>query len=102
MKNDEYLFKVIQTPHNSEKSVRLADNHRQYTFKVISEATKADVKQAVERLFDVKVVTVNSTKLKNIKKRNMRTGRVGTKRGYKKMYVTLAEGEQITFVTEGA
>lgn len=99
---EEYLYKVIQAPHTSEKSVRLAEKHRQYVFRVLPKANKKDVKDAIEKIFDVKVTAVRSMTLKLRKVRNMRTGKWMTKSGYKKMYVTLAEGQQINFVSEGS
>ena len=53
------LSKVILMPHVSEKSVMIADNVKQQTFKVASNATKKDVKEAIEKLFEVEVTNVN-------------------------------------------
>jgi len=53
------LSKVILMPHVSEKSVMIADNVKQQTFKVASTATKKDVKEAIEKLFEVDVIKVN-------------------------------------------
>ncbi len=53
------LSKVILMPHVSEKSVMIADNVKQQTFKVATSATKKDVKEAIEKLFEVDVVNVN-------------------------------------------
>ena len=53
------LSKIILMPHVSEKTVMIADNVKQQTFKVASTATKKDVKEAIEKLFDVDVVKVN-------------------------------------------
>ena len=53
------LSKVILMPHVSEKSVMIADNVKQQTFKVAAKATKSEVKKAIEKLFDVEVVSVN-------------------------------------------
>ena len=53
------LSKIILMPHVSEKSVMIADNVKQQTFKVASSATKKDVKNAIEKLFEVDVVKVN-------------------------------------------
>ena len=100
--NEEYLYKIIRAPHSSEKSARIADKYRQYVFRVLPKATKKEVKTAVEKIFKVKVICVHSSNLKSRKVRNMRTGKWMNKKGYKKAYVTLAEGEQINFVAEGA
>ncbi|MCH9665618.1 MAG: 50S ribosomal protein L23, partial [Gammaproteobacteria bacterium] len=82
---EEYLYKVIKAPHSSEKSVRVAEKHRQYVFRVLPQATKKDVKAAIEKIFDVKVTAVSSMNLKLRKVRNMRTGKWMTKSGYKKV-----------------
>lgn len=100
--NDEYLYKIIRAPHSSEKSVRVADKYRQYVFRVLPQATKKEVKAAVETIFQVNVVAVRAMNKKTRKVRNMKTGKWMSKSGYKKMYITLAEGQQINFVTEGA
>ena len=54
--NSGRMYQVILGPHVSEKSVMLADNVKQQTFKVASNATKKDVKEAIEKLFDVDVI----------------------------------------------
>ena len=53
--NQERLMKVLLSPIVSEKSTRLADAHRQFAFKVMKDASKPEVRKAVELMFDVKV-----------------------------------------------
>ena len=87
------LSKVILMPHVSEKSVMIADNVKQQTFKVASNASKNDVKEAIEKLFDVEVIKVKILTVKGKKKVFGRT--LGRRKNYKKAYVTLKEGQDI-------
>ena len=59
MITDEKIFSVLRAPRVSEKTARLQEVSNQYVFEVSTTATKADVKAAVEKLFDVKVEAVN-------------------------------------------
>lgn len=78
MNSNEKIFSVLRAPRVSEKTARLQELSNQYVFEVSNEATKADVKAAVEQLFDVKVEAVNvvNVKGKNKSFRN-RAGRRG-------------------------
>ncbi|WP_342227279.1 50S ribosomal protein L23 [Rickettsiella endosymbiont of Rhagonycha lignosa] len=88
-------FKLIQRPHLSEKSTMLADKHRQFVFKVLKNANKSEIKQAVESLFNVKV---NAVQLLNVKAKTRRFKQVeGQLKGWKKAYVSLKEGYDIDF-----
>ncbi|MES2670856.1 MAG: 50S ribosomal protein L23 [Pseudomonadota bacterium] len=95
--NDAKLYSVIRAPRVSEKTVRAQETSNQYAFEVATTATKADIKIAVEKLFDVKVQSVNvlNVKGKNKAFRN-RNGRRGD---WRKAYVTLAEGQSIDVTT---
>lgn len=95
--SDERIFAVLRAPHVSEKSTRLTE-HNQYVFVVASDATKADVKSAVERTFEVNVVSVNVTNIKG--KRKLFRFRPGRKAGVRKAFVRLADGQSID-VTAG-
>lgn len=95
--NYEQLLKVIQRPHVSEKSAALSDKERQYTFKVLSHATKPMIKQAVEKLFDVKVQDVHVLNVKG-KRKTFKQIR-GVKSDWKKAYVTLQEGFEINLLS---
>ena len=87
------LSKVILMPHVSEKSVMIADNVKQQTFKVASEATKKDVKDAIEKLFEVEVTNVNILSVTGKTKVFGRS--IGKRKNYKKAYVTLKDGQDI-------
>ncbi len=92
----ERLLKVLLAPHVSEKSALMADSSEQYVFKVIPGATKPEVKQAVEELFDVKVQSVNMINIKG--KTKVFRGRVGKRNGVRKAIVRLVPGQEIDFV----
>ena len=84
--NDAKLYNVIRAPRVSEKTARLQEVSNQYVFEVATDATKADVKVAVEQLFDVKVEAVNVVNVKGKNKAfTFRTGRRGD---WRKAYVT--------------
>lgn len=93
--SQERILKVLLAPHVSEKSAIMADAAGQYVFKVVPTATKAEVKQAVESLFDVKVQSVNMINLKG--KRKVFKGRQGQRNGVRKAIVRLAPGQDIDF-----
>jgi large subunit ribosomal protein L23 len=94
--NQERLMKVLLTPHVSEKSSTAADSYGRHVFDVLPDATKTEIKQAVELLFKVKVATVQ---VMNVKGKNKRFGaRLGRRHNWKKAYVRLASGDDINFV----
>lgn len=94
--NLERLYTVLEGPHISEKSTVIADSAGQVVFRVTPDANKREVKEAVERLFEVRVVDVRTARAKGKRKR---FGRVnGRRRDWKKAYVTLAEGHDIDFL----
>jgi large subunit ribosomal protein L23 len=92
----EQMYAVIRTPVITEKATN-ASEHNQVTFRVSLEATKREVKQAVEGLFDVKVAAVNTIRMQGKTKRVK--GRVGQRSDYKKAIVTLAAGSKIDVTT---
>jgi large subunit ribosomal protein L23 len=91
--NAERLYTVLRGPHVSEKA---AMGESQVVFKVAVDATKLEVKKAVEKLFKVKVEGVQTVNVKGKVKRN----RYGSsaKPSWKKAYVRLAQGQEIDFV----
>ena len=89
---NERLLSVLRAPHISEKSARLQEIN-QYVFEVAPTATRADVKAAVEGLFNVQVRAVNLVNLKG-KARAFRN-RAGTRSNKRKAYVRLADGQTI-------
>ncbi|MEE9492965.1 MAG: 50S ribosomal protein L23 [Gammaproteobacteria bacterium] len=90
------LTKVLVGPVVSEKSTRVADSSRQVVFKVLPDASKPEIRQAIEKMFDVKVTDVQTM---NVKGKIKRFGqKLGKRSDWKKAYVTLAEGSDINFV----
>jgi large subunit ribosomal protein L23 len=90
--NTERLYKVLQGPHVSEKAA-LSDD--QVVFEVAVDATKLEIKKAVEKLFSVNVQSVQTVNVKGKVKRN-RFG-LSKKPNWKKAYVRLAQGQEIDF-----
>lgn len=97
--NQERLLMVLREPHTSEKTTILAEKLKQFTFRVLNTATKLEVKQAVEKMFNVKVKNVSVLNVKGKRKRFKQTS--GKRSDWKKAFVTLHEGNDIDFsVTE--
>lgn len=97
--NEERMYAVLLEPHFSEKVAVLGDLSNQYAFKVARDASKPEIKAAVERLFDVRVKSVTTT---NVKGKTKRTARGMTrKKNWKKAYVRLADGQDIDFGLAG-
>ena len=93
--NQERVFQVLIGPHVSEKAAIAADINNQYVFRVAVDATKLEVKKAVEQLFKVNVADVTTLKVKGKVKRN-RFG-YSKKPTWKKAYVRLEQGHDIDF-----
>ncbi|HYI61465.1 MAG TPA: 50S ribosomal protein L23 [Acidimicrobiales bacterium] len=85
---------VILKPVVSEKSYALLEAN-QYTFFVHPDATKPEIHDAVESIFDVTVLRVNTLNRAGKKVRNRRTGKIGTRAATKRAIVTLSEGDSI-------
>jgi large subunit ribosomal protein L23 len=91
----ERLMTVVLAPVVSEKGTFVADKNRQYVFRVADDATKPQIRAAVELMFKTKVEGVT---VLNVKGKERRFGRtIGRKRSWKKAYVRLAEGQEINF-----
>ncbi len=94
--NRERIFKVLLAPHVSEKSAKASENN-QLVFKVAKDATKLEIRKAVEALWDVKVLSVQTSIVKGKRKR---FGRLeGRRSDWKKAYVSLAEGQEIDLLS---
>ena len=84
---------IIIAPVITEKSAQIAENGNKMVFKVRNDANKVQIKQAIEKIFGVKVIRVNTI---NVKPKYRRVGRyAGTTSRYKKAIITLAPGSQI-------
>jgi large subunit ribosomal protein L23 len=92
----ERMYDVIRAPVITEKST-MGSEHGKVTFRVALDATKTEIKAAVEGLFGVKVTAVNTVRQEG--KRKMFRNRPGRRSDYKKAIVTLAEGQTIDVTT---
>jgi large subunit ribosomal protein L23 len=96
--DQERLLKLILAPTVSEKATQIADKYSQIVFRVASDATKPEVKAAVELLFKVEV---DSVQIANIKGKPKRFGaHAGRRKNWKKAYVCLKPGQEINFAQE--
>ena len=97
--NQERIFQILKVPHISEKSAVLGDSANQAVFQVSTDANKAEIKQAVEQLFEVKVADVRTVNMKGKRKRQgLRQGKRGD---WKKAYVSLEQGHEIDLASIG-
>ncbi|WP_276895514.1 50S ribosomal protein L23 [Frischella perrara] len=90
---EERLLKVLRAPHVSEKASLSMEKSNTLVLKVAKDATKKEIKAAVEKLFEVKVNDVNTLIVKGKVKR--RGQQIGRRSDWKKAYVTLAEGQNL-------
>ena len=97
--NQERLMQVLLAPQISEKATFVADKHEQVVFRVASDATKPEIKAAVELLFKVEVEGVQVANVKGKSKRFK--GMTGRRKGWKKAFVSLKPGQEINFVEGG-
>ena len=94
--HEERLMTVILGPHISEKSTAAADEKHQVVFKVRRDATKREIRKAVELLFEVKVGNVTVVNMSGkAKRKGLNRGRQSD---WKKAYVRLAPGDDIDFM----
>ncbi len=97
--NQQRLMQVLLAPQISEKATYIADKYEQVIFRVATDATKPEIKAAVELLFKVEVESVQVANVKGKVKRFK--GAVGRRKGWKKAYVSLKPGQEINFVEGG-
>ena len=92
----ERIFSVLRAPHISEKATLIAEENNQFVFKVAKDANKAEIKTAIEQLWDVKVKSVQTLVVKGKSKRFGRN--LGKRVDWKKAYVSLQDGHDIDFL----
>lgn len=97
--NQERLLQVLLAPQISEKATYVADKNQQVIFRVATDATKPEIKAAVEQLFKVEVESVQVLNVKGKVKRFRQT--TGRRKGWKKAFVCLKPGQEINFVEGG-
>ncbi len=87
------LLNILQSPHVTEKTSQALGVYRHYAFKVLPDANKFEIKQAVEQLLNVKVRSVGTCKVHGKIKRSAKT--LGKTKSWKKAYVVLEQGQEI-------
>ena len=92
----ERLYKVLLSPRMTEKSTRLGEGSNQYVFRVTNDSNKKEIKDAVEKLFEVNVESVRIVNVKG-KSKTFKL-RAGKRNDWKKAYVVLKDGQEIDFV----
>lgn len=94
--SSDRLYKVLLAPRLTEKTTRVGESSNQYVFRVTSDSNKAEIKSAVEKLFEV---TVESVRVVNVKgKSKTFKARAGKRSDWKKAYVRVQEGQVIDFL----
>lgn len=93
--SQDRLLQVILAPQITEKATHIADKHQQIAFKVRTDATKPEIKAAVELVFKVEVQAVTVANVKGKEKRAGKT--LGRRKDWKKAYVSLKPGQEINF-----
>ncbi len=98
--NQERMLTIILGPHISEKTSVISEMANQVTFRVAADATKPEIKKAIEFLFKVQVKNVQ---VLNVKGKTKRTARGKTRRrpDWKKAYISLEQGQEIDFADLG-
>ena len=97
--NQQRLMQVLLAPQISEKATYVGEKRNQVVFRVASDATKPEIKAAVELLFKV---SVDSVQITNVKGKQKKFGRfMGSRKNWKKAYVCLKSGQEINFVEGG-
>jgi large subunit ribosomal protein L23 len=91
----ERLLDILVEPRITEKATRIGEENRQFVFRVIRDASKPEIKAAVEQLFEVQVDSVQVTNMSGKQKRFGVTS--GRRANWKKAYVTLKQGFDIDF-----
>ncbi len=98
--NQERILTIILGPHISEKTSIISEVNNQVSFKVAKDATKPEIKEAVESLFNVQVKNVQVLNVKGKSKRTAR-GKIRRRSDWKKAYIRLEQGQEIDFAELG-
>lgn len=96
MSSNERLMKILLSPRVTEKSTLLGDKHNQFVFKVMKDASKPEIKKAVELMFTVEVESVRVCNVKGKQKRFKSVA--GNRSDWKKAYVKLKPGFDIDYM----
>lgn len=98
--NSERMYSVILAPHVSEKTTLLGEDNNQYAFRVAIDASRSEIKEAVETIFKVTVEGLQVLNVKGKTKRSSR-GKIRRRSNWKKAYVRLEAGHEIDFADIG-
>lgn len=94
----ERLMQVILAPQVSEKATYIAEKHNHVIFRVAQDATKSEIKAAVELMWKPQNIEVKSVQIANVKGKKKRFGRfIGRRSNWKKAYVSIQSGQEINF-----
>ena len=96
--NAERLLQVIIAPQVSEKATYIAEKHNHVIFRVAQDATKSEIKAAIELIWKPQNIQVKSVQIANVKGKQKRFGRfIGRRSNWKKAYVSIQSGQEINF-----
>jgi large subunit ribosomal protein L23 len=96
--NVERLLQVIIAPQVSEKATYIAEKHNHVIFRVAQDATKLEIKAAIELIWKPQNIQVKSVQIANVKGKKKRFGRfIGRRSNWKKAYVSIQSGQEINF-----
>lgn len=96
--SQERLMQVILAPQVSEKATYIVEKHNQIIFRVVQDATKAEIKAAVELMWKAQSIEVEGVQVANVKGKEKRFGRfMGRRSNWKKAYVSIKSGQEINF-----
>jgi large subunit ribosomal protein L23 len=96
--NAERLMQVLLAPQVSEKATYIAEKHNHVIFRVAQDATKSEIKAAVELMWKPQNIEVKSVQIANVKGKKKRFGRfIGRRSNWKKAYVSIQSGQEINF-----
>ncbi|MGP1931659.1 MAG: 50S ribosomal protein L23 [Arsenophonus sp.] len=96
MIHEEYLLKILRAPHVSEKASTTMEKNNTIVLKVAKYSTKSEIKDAVQKLFEVKVSSINTLIVKGKIKRHGK--KIGCRKDWKKSYVVLKKGQKIDLI----
>ncbi|SEG01918.1 50S ribosomal protein L23 [Nitrosomonas ureae] len=96
--NQGHLLKIILAPHISEKSTYLGEKNNQTIFRVARDATKLEIKRAIELLWKEQKIEVEKVQTINVKGKQKRFGRfVGKRSDWKKAIISIKNGQELNF-----
>jgi len=96
--SEERLLKILLAPHISEKATFLGEKNNQTVFRVVTDATKNEIKAAVELLWKEQKIEVKNVRTINVKGKRKRFGRfMGCRSDWKKAVVSIKEGQELSF-----